>query len=219
LNTTTLPTGTLNVVASYGGDSNYAASQSAATTLIVIAQTIAITPSTASLSVTAGSSGSLTFTVTSLAGFNGLIGVSCSGLPANSACAFSQNGFPLTTAVPQQVTVQILTGQVPVVPQPPVGELSIPGMGHRLPVSLALLLLAPLGLVRRRLWKKYRGLMLLILLLCGSVGAMTIAGCGNTLFGVTPPGQTAVTLTVYGTNSATSATVTQTAQIALTVQK
>jgi hypothetical protein len=231
--TATLPTGTLNVVASYGGDLNYAASQSTSTPLIISPVTFSITPATANLTVTNGTAGSLTFTVTSLAGFSGPIAASCSRLPANSACSFSfsgasgnpgvvGNGYTLNSGYPQQITVEILTGQVPTQPQPPVGELRIPGTGHRIPVSLALLLLAPLGLARRRLWKKYRGWMLLILLLCGCLGTMTMTGCGNTLNGVTPAGQTTVSLVVngsYAINSTTSATVTQTAQIALTVQQ
>jgi sugar lactone lactonase YvrE len=231
--TTTLPAGTLNVVASYGGDVNYAASQSASTTLIVSPVTISITPATTSLTVTDGTAGSLTFTVTSLAGFTGPIAASCSGLPAYSACAFTftgangnpgvvGNGDTLNSGYPQQVVVEILTGQVPTEPQPPVGELRIPGTGYRAPVSLALLLLAPLGLVRRRLWKKVRGWMLLVVLLCGTVGAVTMTGCGNKLNGVTPAGQTTVSLVVSGSyvnGAAATVTVTQTAQIALTVQK
>jgi drug/metabolite transporter (DMT)-like permease len=82
---------------------------------------------------------------------------------------------------------------------------------------MAFLLLAPLGLFRRRLWKKYRGLTILILLLCGSLGAMTMTGCSNKLQGVTPAGTSTVTFTVSGTDGST--TVSQSAQIALTVQK
>ena len=237
LNTTTLPTGTLNVVASYGGDMNYAASQSGATTLIVSGETFTITPATANLTVTAGTPGSLTFTVTSLAGFQGGIAATCSGLPANSACAFTfapgseganpgnpvvGEGQELYSGYPQLITVEILTDQVPVHPQPPVGELRVPGRGVSVPVFLALVLLAPLGLVRRRLGKKYRGWMLLILLLCGGVGAMTATGCGNTLIGVTPAGQATVSLVVngsYASSATTYVTVNQTAQVALTVQK
>jgi hypothetical protein len=225
----------LNVVASYGGDSNYAASQSASTTLIVSGETFTITPATANLTVKAGTPGSLTFTVTSVANFNGSIAASCSGLPANSACAFTfapgsaglsgnnplGQGQELYSGYPQLITVQILTEQVPAHPQPPVGELRIPGTGYHAPVSLALLLLLPLGLFRRRLWKRYRGWMLLIMVLCGSMWAMTASGCGNTLNGVTPPGEAAVSLVVngsYASSAATNVTVTQTAQIALTVQ-
>ncbi|MGA3371501.1 MAG: Ig-like domain repeat protein [Terracidiphilus sp.] len=235
LTTTTLPAGTLNIVASYGGDLNYAASQSGATTLIVSPETFTITPSTANLTVTAGTPGSLTFTVTSVAGFQGGIVATCSGLPANSACAFTfaagseglngnnpvGEGQELFSGYPQLITVEILSDQVPNHPQPPVGELRMPGKGNSLPVFLALLLLTPLGLARRRLRKKYRGWMLLILLLCGGVGAMTATGCGNTLIGVTPKGQKTVSLVVngsYASSATTSVTVTQTAQIALTVQ-
>lgn len=228
LTTTTLPTGTLNVVASYGGDANYAASQSSATVLIISPVGFSITPSTASLTVTDGTPGSLTFTVTSLSGFTGNIAAACSGLPAYSACAFTfvssdgstnvGNGDPLIGNVPQQITVQILTGQVPGHPQPPVGSLRLQD-GSRATAFLALLVLVPLGLVRRRLWKKYRGWMLLLIALCGLAGATAISGCGSKLNGVTPAGQTTVSLIVNGTNSANSAAVSATAQIALTVRQ
>jgi len=228
LTTTTLPTGTLNVVASYGGDANYAASQSSAVPLIISPVGFSITPSTASLTVTDGTPGSLTFTVASLSGFTGPIAASCSGLPAYSACAFTfvsidgstevGNGYTLYNGVTQQITVEILTGQVPGHPQPPVGSLRLP-VSSRAPALLALLLLAPLGLVRRRLWKKYRGWMLPVLLLCGLIGATAISGCGSKLNGVTPAGQTTVSLVVNGTNSTNNATASATAQIALTVQQ
>jgi hypothetical protein len=234
LTTSTLPTGTLSVVASYGGDQNYAASQSASQTLIIGPVTFTITPTKGSLTLANGASGSLTFTVTSVANFNGDIVASCSGLPANSSCAFTfapgsegtnpsgpvvGEGEELYSGYPQVITVEILTGQVPAHPQPPVGELRIPGTGYRVPVYLALLVLTPLGLVRRRLWKKRHNWMLLLLLLSGFLGAMTATGCGNTLNGVTPTGQTTVTVTVNGIDIATSTAVSQSAQIALTVQK
>ncbi|MGD0832289.1 MAG: Ig-like domain repeat protein [Terracidiphilus sp.] len=231
LTTTTLPTGILSVVASYGGDANYAASQSSAVALVVSPVGFSITPSTANLAVTDGTPGQLTFTVTSLSGFSGPIAASCSGLPAYSTCGFTftaangsiqvGNGYTLTNGVPQQITVEILTGQVPGHPQPPVGALHNPG-GSRGAVFLALLTLAPLGLVRRRLWKKYRGWMLLVVALGGLLGAATISGCGSRLNGVTPTGQTTVSLVVNGSYAATASTtvtVTETAQIALTVQQ
>lgn len=228
LTTTTLPTGSLNVVASYGGDANYAASQSSAVALIVNPVGFSITPSAVSLTVTNGTTGNLTFTVTSLSGFTGNIAAVCSGLPAYSACGFTftsadgnpvvGNGDTLYSGIPQQVTVEILTGQVPGHPQPPVDALRLPG-GSRATAYLALLVLAPLGLLRRRLWKKYRGWMLIVVALCGLAGATAISGCGSRLNGVTPSGQTTVSLIVNGTNSTNSATVSATAQIALTVQQ
>ena len=50
-------------------------------------------------------------------------------------------------------------------------------------------------------------------------GATAISGCGSKLNGVTPAGQTTVSLIVNGTNSANSAAVSATAQIALTVRQ
>lgn len=229
LNTTTLPTGTLNVVASYGGDINYAVSQSAGVQLIITPQTIAVTPSSTSLTVKSGGTTSTTFTVTSLANFNGIVGMSCSGLPAYSSCAFGTNAnasatnpaggnaIYVQTGVPVPVILEIVTGQAPTYPQPPVSNLLFPSTGSRVPASLAVLLLTPLGLVRRRLWKKYRRTMLMLLLLTGMAGAMAMSGCAKAYWGSTPTGQSTVTLSVSGTSG--SVNVTQTATIQLTVQK
>ena len=227
---TTLPTGTLGIVAAYSGDANYAGSSSASVPFIVSAPTFVISPSTTSLTVSAGGSGTFNFTVTSLGGYSGTIGIACSGLPANSSCSFNPNAFQIapykaatgtTTASggPQTVTVTILTGQVPVVAPGPVGTSRLHNPLDRLPVAFAFLLLGPIGLTGRRLLKRHGQagvrLFTVLLLLAAGVGASMVTGCSSGLLGVTPAGTSTVKITVSGSPASPSV---QTAQLTLQVQ-
>jgi hypothetical protein len=101
-----------------------------------------------------------------------------------------------------------------------VGEVRIPGLKHGVPVTLAFLLLAPAGLASRKLRKRYRSAMGRLLavgvLLLAAGAASTMIGCGSNFQGVTPKGQSQVTVTATANSGST--VVNQTAQIALTVQ-
>jgi trimeric autotransporter adhesin len=231
--TTTLPTGTLNIVASYGGDVNYAGSSSAAVSFIVSPATFVLSSSSMSLTVPSGGSGNINFTVTPISGYSGTIGIACSGLPANSSCSFNPNAFqiqpysPATSTTPasggsQTVTVTILTGQVPVVPPQAVGRLNPHGPFDRLPVAFAFLLLGPIGLTGRQLLKRHGKsgtslirLLTLLVFLAAGVGASMVSGCSSGLLGVTPAGSSTVKITVSGAPVAATA---QTAQLTLQVQ-
>ncbi len=231
--TTTLPTGTLNVVASYAGDINYVGSSSTAVPFIVSPATFVLSSSTMSLTVPNGGSGNINFTVTPISGYSGTIGIACSGLPANSSCSFNPNAFQIkayssatsTTPAsggPQTVTVTILTGQVPVVAPPAVGRLSSHGPFDRLPIAFAFLLLGPIGLTGRRLLKRHGKsrtslvrLLTLLVFLAAGVGASIVSGCSSGLLGVTPAGSSTVKITVSGAPVAATA---QTAQLTLQVQ-
>lgn len=236
---TTLPTGTLNIVAAYAGDNNYAGSNSAAVPFIVSPATFVLSSSTMSLTVPSSGSGTINFTVTPISGYSGTIGIACSGLPANSSCSFNPNAFqikPYTPATPatstaaaiaasggpQTVTVTIVTGQVPVVAPPAVGRLNPHGPFDHLPVAFAFLLLGPIGLTGRRLLKKHGKagtslvrLLTLLIFLAAGVGASMVSGCSSGLLGVTPAGSSTVKITVSGAPAAATA---QTAQLTLQVQ-
>jgi hypothetical protein len=253
----TLPAGADAVVATYGGDINYTSST---TTLLVTiaAPDFTVTPSTASVTVAAGGAGTTQFQVASLSGYTGYVGFTCSGLPANTVCGFSPNGFvlqannlitaaqpnpmnptgpPLVPATygPINMVLTIITGRTPTVPQPPVGELHLPGFARKVPMGLAVLALLPLGWFRRRTAKRFKGLASLLfafLLLAGSVSVFS--GCGSQLIGNTPKGtyQVIVNATstassnptslapgcVYTPSSATTPTCTQTIMVTLVVQ-
>ena len=223
----TLPAGADVVTASYSGDVNYSSSSSPLT-ITISPMTFTLTPSTASVTVVAGQTVTLPMQVTSVAGYSGLIGLGCSGLPANTVCGFNPNGFsvqannqltveqdgpvnPITgvapvlvaaTYGPIGVTVSIITGTTPPVVQPPVAELHLPGLSKKIPMSLAFMLITPLALlVRRRAKRHLRGIQLVALFaLMG--GCITIfSGCGSNLAGITPKGTYNVTITATSTAS------------------
>ncbi len=237
----TLPSGADAVVATYSGDLNYSGST---TTLVItiIPPSFTMTPSTATITVPAGQTGTANVVVTSLSGFTGYVGLNCSGLPANATCGFSPNGFALAASNAisgaTNVLISIYTETTPIVPQPPVGAaaLRLPGTGTRVPVSLAIIGLAPLALLLRprRSLRTRRGLRLLgaLFLLCG--GLTLFNGCGSGFISVSPKGSYQVTVTATATStgtstalapgcafipsSSTSPTCTQTTQVTLVVQ-
>ncbi len=230
ISTSTLPPGTDSVVATYNGDVNYASSSSTLPVTIT-PMTFTLSPSSASMTVTAGQSSTTNFQVSSLAGYNGFVALTCTGLPANVTCGFSPNGFILqasnlitaaqtglvngvpviivpATYGPMNVTLSLLTGTTPVVTPPPVGALNLPLFGKKVPVSLAFLVLSPLTLlVRRRTVRRLRGSLSLLSVLLALLGSVAMfSGCGSNLVGVTPPG--AYTVTVHAVSTASSYTGT-----------
>lgn len=225
ISTTTLPTGTDSIVATYSGDINYASS-STTLPVIITPMAFAMSPATASVTVSAGQTSTTVLQVVSLSGYNGYVGLSCTGLPANVSCGFSPNNFVLqpnnlitaeqdsadgatvlvpATNGPMNITLSVITGTTPAVPQPPVGALNVPLFGRKVPISLAFLLLSPIALaVRRRdALKNLRGSLSLLSALLALFGSITMfTGCGSNLIGVTPQG--AYTVTVRAVSTATA---------------
>ncbi len=105
-----LSVGAHTITAAYSGDSNYAASNSVALSVTVLAPPAAdysLTMSNSSLTVAKGASGTLTITVTPENGFKLAVGLACSGLPAGASCSFNpQSVTPAGTAVATTLTVQ-----------------------------------------------------------------------------------------------------------------
>lgn len=214
INTMALPIGTNTVTVTYSGDVNYFSST---TTLIVVTgpMTYTLTPATTTVTVGRAATATANLQVISLAGYNGYVGLSCSGLPANTACGFSPNGFILqgsnlitaqivdsTTHVvttpatygPINIVVSIITGTTPPVPEPPVGTLG--SVRRVLPISFAILVLAPFTFfARRRATKRLRKSAMLGLLLMLFAGCISLSGCGSSIIGNTPAGTYTVTVT------------------------
>ncbi len=204
LTTTNLPVGSITVTATYSGDVNYNTSSGSLADIVTYA-TFIVTPQTNSITMPTIGVATLNITVTALGGFNGTVGLQCQGLPANTICTFSPNGLLLQNNIPQLVTMQVLTGQTPVQPQPVIASMGLPG---RLAL-LAFFTLIPLWYMRRR----YRvgtplgRLMMLLVLVLGGVMSAAMTGCGGSgLVGVTPKGTFNVVINGVGTNSATTYT-------------
>ena len=106
-----LAAGTHTITAAYSGDSNYAASTSAALSVTVTTAAQAdysLAMSSSSLTVAQGSSGSLTLTVTPKNAFKQAVGFACSGLPNGGDCIFNpQTVNPTAGAVSATLTVQL----------------------------------------------------------------------------------------------------------------
>src|SRR5579871_3058169 len=220
----TLPAGLDSIVATYSGDVNYVSS-TGTLGVTITPMTFSLTPAVATVTVSAGQTITTPLQVASLSGFQGFVGLSCTGLPANVTCGFSPNNFVLqpdnlitaeqdkngvtvvpATYGPMNITLSVITGTTPVVPQPPVGALKLPLFGKKIPVSLAFLVLSPIALAvrRRRALKHLRGSLSLCLALLALFGSITVfTGCGSNLVGVTPQGSYTVTIRAVSSATAT----------------
>ena len=142
-----LPQGLKTVTAAYSGGKDFAASSAAAaassgtTTL----PDFALTASPTSLSLTPGQFGTVIVTVTPENGFNDMVTLSCSGVPAGATCVFSPTTLtPLTgAAVTSTLNIQTQGASGAFLQKPSSGiayAIVLPGI----------LALAGLGALRRR---------------------------------------------------------------------
>ena len=213
--TTTLPSGTASIVASYSGDSSFVASASSAVTV-----TVSIQPdfglSLASLSgvVVDGNSAQTTLTLAPANGFSGTIALGCSGLPKNASCIFNPASVTLGTA-PATSTLIIRTGTT----QSALIRHSASRHHDRGQTILATIsLCGSFGFLvgwRRRVGSyphERRFVRLSLLVLSFVFLASFAAGCGSGSFETTPSGTYLVNVT------ATAGSVTHTATFSMTVQ-
>jgi len=176
-----LPQGTRSVTAEYSGGGALAASaasagaDAAASTL----PDFSLTANPTSLSVTSGQYGNVVVTVTPENGFNDMVTLSCSALPAQASCIFSPATVtPLTSAAVTsslQVTTQGASGKA--------ASLDRPGLnrpGSTVAFALAapgVLVLAGLGALRRK--TGLAGLRVLGLAALLVAAGVTLGGCGS----------------------------------------
>ena len=216
LTTTTIPTGTYNVVATFLGNSNYETSVSSATQLIITPPKFTLAESATSLTSSQNAPGSTTISVTSYSGFTGGVDFACSGLPAHATCHFVPAVLSLTQtgAVPIQVpvlsnTLQVFVDQPPVIT--PTGIFWWSGML----LGLSLFGVASNRRARRRLTMQC----LAAFVIAGSLAG--ISGCGSSAAFTTPSGTSKVTVTATAspTGAVTGTTdVTQSMTFTLNVK-
>ena len=158
----------------------------------VPAPDFSVAASPASVTVTAGSSGTSTLTATPSNGFNQAVTFACSGLPSLATCTFAPtsvtpNGAAVTTTVTVSTTGTTTTGMN----EPPASNPSGSPMTLALAGVFACFFSFSLGGIRKRNLR-----LLSILLIIAGLGLMS--GCGGSSKKTTqgtPPGTYAVTVT------------------------
>jgi hypothetical protein len=167
--------GTSSLTANYGGDMNFASSNSAASTVTVVASnfTVALV-SSPSQKVIPGSSTTYVFQVTPVDGtFYEPVSFSLTGLPAGTTYAFSPSTIAAGSEA-QQVTLTIQTAAV-------TSSGLAPTSKSQAPLALALLLPALFALCRLR--RHAQGLVrlgcLLLVLGVGTAAVTLLGGCGG----------------------------------------
>lgn len=208
--TSSLTAGQHSMTASYGGDSNFAASISAVLTETVNgAPDFSLSISPASQNVSPGQSAAYTLTLTPANGFNQSVSISCSGAPAEASCIPASSPVPMNGTSTSQVQINVTTtGNTFALRWV---KVRFPG-GEGGPLTLALILCILtlwVGLQRNSQAKHYHFILYALVILL----AAAVAGCsagGSSSGGKnsgTPPGTYTLTLTGSAGNTTHSTTV------------
>jgi hypothetical protein len=210
LTTTSLAMGSQLITASYPGDSNNQASQTAPLTEVVEDFSVASTGSSSN-TVEPGLAASFTFTVGPVSPattFPAAITLTASGLPKGATATFSPTSIA-SGAGSTTVTLTVIT---------PITTLSrnqSPVQGARWPlVAVALLLLPLAGRFRRTGRRLSRMLSLMLLVAAGLTAAGALNGCGGVSTGYFGQAPVTSSITVTGT----SGSLNHTASVSLTVE-
>ncbi|MHB2009499.1 MAG: Ig-like domain-containing protein [Acidobacteriaceae bacterium] len=213
--TSTLAVGAHSITASYGGDTNNAASVSSALSVTITAPpaefSLSLSPTSAT--VAEGSSATTTVSVSPSNGFNAATTFSCSGLPTYSTCTFSPVSVTPSGAAATS-TLTIATGVKTAIAA--LGNQSDKRSGGTVLAKLFAgsgALLAVLfwpgffGRKRRATWLRMMAVVFLV-----SIAMQALSGCGSTIGNKTPSGTSSVTVTATSGNLAHTATFTLTVQ-------
>ncbi len=210
LTTTFTTAATHPISAVYSGDANfYTSSTTTSVNIVSVVGGFTLSANPSSLTITRGTSGTVTITATSYGNWNGTGPLTCYGLPANSFCTFTTTPFVFNGVNGSQNTTLTITT---LNPHAGGGTASLGGFLW-LP---AVLLAGFLGLRRKHLTLRGRQLMVFAILLCGMAA---VSGCSS-LGLATPTGPSTVIVQANGvpTPGNGSSAVQPTTTIALTVQ-
>jgi sugar lactone lactonase YvrE len=181
--TSSLPAGSPVITATYGGSTNFAGSTSAGLTEIVATPGVTGTPSTSSITIKSGSSGTVTLNLTAV-NYIGTATYSCALLPPGMTCSFNPASATFTSTNATATTVLTIStngasgasGQF--VSQQGPGRASpasiISAAGLWLPCAFA-------GFFGLAKWRRpmLRRMMLLVVLAAGLAGLAAVSGCGG----------------------------------------
>jgi predicted secreted protein len=210
--TANLLTNSPTVIATYSGDSVYAGSTSAQTSITVIPPTqfsIQINPSAVTLQSQQHST--VTLTLASVNNFSDTLNMGCLGLPYAATCTFSKDSVTLGAGGTQTLTVVVDTGS----PLTAGSQAKLERHGGRSAAAMCILpggLLLGLLLWSGRGTKRNRlaGLMMMLLLAGLASG---LSGCSGLNINGTPAGTYVFQITATGTGTG----VSESADITLTV--
>jgi hypothetical protein len=208
VSTTTLTSGTHTITAQYSGDPNFNTSTSAPLTQTVTTPDYSVTAAPTALTITAGQSGNITFTVTPINGSKQVATFSCNNLPLRSMCTFVPPSVTLNGVNPANSVGTIMTTANTAVPFSTRPNPLTPSARPGLLVILFGLALLLLPMVARRVPRR-------LAFACAVLGlTVGLGACVNTpkVFTGTPPGT--YTVNVVATAGGTSHTV----PVTITVQ-
>ncbi len=197
--TSSLSPGVHSIAASYGGDASVAGSASASLSQAI--NSITITASPTSATVTAGQPAVFTLAVTQAGMMTSPISFNCSGLPAGASCSFNPPTVPAgsgTTSVSLTIaTTGMARGNV----QPPPGPTDWP-FGYWVYACLALLALGMIAASGKQPRRRLRPALRLGL----AVALLVLAACS----GGQPPPPPPIQATVNATSGTTTGSITLT---------
>jgi uncharacterized repeat protein (TIGR03803 family) len=209
-----LTPGSYPMIATYSGDSNFAGSISSAQTLTVTSNpSFQLSSNQTALTIVAGQSGTVTFTVTPENGFNSSVSFACSGLPAEATCAFSPtsvtpSGGAITSTLTITTTAPSTAMREPIAPSDrPIYALLFPGLAVVFGITAR----------RKRTLRDVRIFGLLIILLVASELTSCGGGTGGSTGGGnsgTPVGTSTVSVTA---STSGSGAIGQTATVTVTI--
>jgi sugar lactone lactonase YvrE len=192
--------GSYSIVASYGGDSLHAPSQSQPVTVssVPIGYGITVTPPTVTVPRTQNAT--VTVSLAAVSGFADTIGLGCASLPAAVNCHFSNNSVALKAGTIQNVQLTIDTNN----PLSGGDATSKNEQGSHSTTALAGFLLpvsALFGFIFWRFRKRNKAVFSVLLLLALSAGAILMNGCSGYSQSSASPGTYTIQVTGTGVNS------------------
>ena len=203
---------TLLVTASYAGDVNYAASQSAPTPIAaLVTAPFSLVVSPPSISVATHQHTIITINIGSIQGFTDTIALGCLGLPSSGTCTFTPSQVKLSANGTATASVVVDTGN-PLGAGPGTSALLAYPRGTFL-CCLPLGLLA--GLLRRKEGRTLRRTLGMLIFWAVAV-AVTLgaSGCSGLSTNGTPPGS--YTFKIVGTGQSSGISETQTITMVVT---
>lgn len=214
--TATLPVSTLaagrhSIVAQYSGDLVYAPSSSSAVAVVVTAPAYSVSPlNPPGIAIASGKTGVLVLTVSTVGGYAKTLTPSCGSLPAGVSCDFTPSALVFTgTNSTQTLAVTVTT-----VSMASLSSDQRPRQGAEIYAAAILwlpgVLAGVIGLRRKRAWKRWQGMMRLLVLFSGLAAVGALAGCGGIPEVAGPLGTINVPVTLTDGSTATTVNLTVT---------